>query len=262
MINGCSYIKILSKAITICHGLTIKSNLGFSILPKDAAHCQTFHQQISWPTSNAVKYPRTQRQKKKGKKSLAILAKNRHANRHPAGAAAAAASRDDRAVLREQWVKCGEKSVPESSAQSKIKRTVKSPSEAPLREVKCAMWKILCVYLDISCCVRGLCSDPSSPPLREQGMDHSFFKVSLSSLPHHTILWGEGEKEQHKQTLLAFYTSVFSLVPSPPSYSPFPLHASGPLLVLFDLKTFCILPQFSVPPPPQPPHTHRHTLSI
>lgn len=71
----------------------------------------------------------------------------------------------------------------------------------------------VCVYLDISCCVRGLCSDPSPPPSRERGKDHSFFKVSLSSLSHHTILWGRarGEGGTSRQDWLFIH-------PSPPLF--------------------------------------------
>lgn len=95
----------------------------------------------------------------------------------------------------------------------------------------------VCVYLDISCCVRGLCSDPSPPPSRERGKDHSFFKVSLSSLPHHTILWGRARGSGTSRQDWLF------IHPPPPLFLssflfPFPLHFSGALLALFDLKTF------------------------
>lgn len=93
------------------------------------------------------------------------------------------------------------------------------------------------MYLDISRCVRGLCSDPSPPPSREWGMDHSLFKVSLSSLSHHTILWGRARGSGTSRQDWLF------IHPSPPlflsSFSfPFPLHVSGARLALFDLKTF------------------------
>ena len=92
-----------------------------------------------------------------------------------------------------------------------------------------------CILTSLAC-VRGLCSDPSPPPSREQGKDQSFFKVSLSSSPHHTILGGGGGRgsSTSRQEWLFMH-------PSPPlllssfSFS-FPLHASGALLALYDLK--------------------------
>lgn len=106
--------------------------------------------------------------------------------------------------------------------------------------------------LDISCCVRGLCSDPSPPPSREQGMAHSSFKVSLSSLPHHTILWGRVRRSGTGRQYWLF------IHPSPPLFlssffSPFPLHVFGAELVLFDLKTLVFCFSF-----PCFPHTFFH----
>lgn len=104
--------------------------------------------------------------------------------------------------------------------------------------------------LDISCCVKGLRSDPSPPPLRQKGMDHSFFKVSLSSPSHHTILWGREPRSSTTRQYRLFIhpspplflssSSVFHPT-SPPSLCMF----SGTLLVLHDPRAQEFL-QFSV----------------
>lgn len=139
------------------------------------------------------------------------------------------------------------------SKQNKMdcKVTFESTSKrSQVHNVKSILCVCVCVYLDISCCVRGLCSDPSPPPSRERGKDHSFFKVSLSSLLHHTILWGRARGSGTSRQDWLF------MHPSPPLFLSscsfrFPLHVSGAPLALFDLKTFlfyfsfqCFSPDF------------------
>lgn len=76
------------------------------------------------------------------------------------------------------------------------------------------------MYLDISGCVRGLCSDPSPPPPPPRCSEGRITSSSKSLFhlypPSHRSLGGE---EQHKQTGPAFYTSISSLVSSPPAHS-------------------------------------------
>lgn len=82
--------------------------------------------------------------------------------------------------------------------------------------------------LDISSCVKSLHSDPSPPPpLQQKGMDHSFFKVSLSSLSHHTILWGRkprsGTSRQYRLFIHPFpplFLSSSSFLALPPHVFP------------------------------------------
>lgn len=141
--------------------------------------------------------------------------------------------------------------VSESSAQSEIKWTVKSPSKALLKEVKCIMWKVPCVHLSWHLL---LCQGPllwSLSSSFEGAREGSLLLQSLSfiSTPSHHPL-GKGKGERHKQTGLAFYTSISSLT-SLLLLIPFPLHFSRALLALFDLKTFlyfswvfCVSPHF------------------
>lgn len=153
-------------------------------------------------------------------------------------------------------------SVSESSAQSKTKMDCKvtfgsTSKRSQVRNVKntvCVSWHLL------------LCQGPLLWSLFssfEGARDGSLLLQSLSfiSTPSHHTLGGGWEGAAQADTTGFLY---LRLLPCsfPPSYSPFPLHASGPLLVLFDLKTFCILPRFSVHSAPTTAHTHRHTLSV
>lgn len=74
---------------------------------------------------------------------------------------------------------------------------------------KTAVW----MCLDISCCVKSLCFDPSPPALRQKRMDQSFFKISLSSHPIIPFSGGGSQGAVQAQTVSAFYTSYSSLVP-------------------------------------------------
>jgi len=160
-------------------------------------------------------------------------------------------------------------SVPESCVQSKIKWTVKSPLKVLLKEVKCITCNVLCVCVCVciltSLAVSGasaLIPLPTPPPSREQGKDHSFFKVSLSSPPHHPIVWGrgrEGAAPADRTTLLPRS--------SPPSHSPHPptcfRGAVKPFLTLKNVfLLFCSsvlwfpsdhLHRLGSPSPPTPP---------
>lgn len=102
------------------------------------------------------------------------------------------------------------------------------------------------MWLDISCCVKSLPSDPSPPPppLQQKGMDHSFFKVSLSSPSHHTPLLGREPRSITSRQYRLFIHPFPPLVLSS-SLSPLAACFSGTLLVLHDPRAQEFL-QFSV----------------
>lgn len=144
------------------------------------------------------------------------------------------------------------------------KVTFESTSKgSQVHNVQCTVCVCVCILTSLAVSgASALIPLPTPPPSREQGKDHSFFKVSLSSPPHHPIVWGrgrEGAAPADRTTLLPRS--------SPPSHSPHPptcfRGAVKPFLTLKNVfLLFCSsvlwfpsdhLHRLGSPSPPTPP---------